>query len=112
MIGGMLGNNSCGANSIVYGSTRDHVIEVAGFLSDGTFARFGPTNQTQLNAALNGNRGEACQRIYQSVVSMLANEENRGRLHDKNAYLHDSTLPVKINKFFFSPQINSKAVSQ
>ncbi|MEJ2006396.1 MAG: FAD-binding oxidoreductase, partial [Cyclobacteriaceae bacterium] len=24
MIGGMIGNNSCGSNSIVYGSTRDH----------------------------------------------------------------------------------------
>jgi len=26
MIGGMVGNNSCGAHSILYGSTRDHVI--------------------------------------------------------------------------------------
>ena len=26
MMGGMLGNNSCGSNSIVYGSTRDHVL--------------------------------------------------------------------------------------
>jgi hypothetical protein len=25
MIGGMVGNNSCGANSIVHGTTRDHV---------------------------------------------------------------------------------------
>ena len=25
MIGGMIGNNSCGANSIVYGSTREHL---------------------------------------------------------------------------------------
>jgi FAD/FMN-containing dehydrogenase len=24
MIGGMVGNNSCGTNSIVYGSTRNH----------------------------------------------------------------------------------------
>ena len=35
-IGGMYGNNSCGANSLVYGSTRDHVIEVKGVLSDGS----------------------------------------------------------------------------
>jgi FAD/FMN-containing dehydrogenase len=25
MIGGMVGNNACGANSVVYGSTREHV---------------------------------------------------------------------------------------
>ena len=41
MIGGMLGNNSCGSNSIVYGATRDQTIEVTGYLSDGTKATFG-----------------------------------------------------------------------
>lgn len=40
MIGGMVGNNSCGTNSIVYGSTRDHVLELNGFLSDGTQVTF------------------------------------------------------------------------
>ncbi|MEP7322743.1 MAG: FAD-linked oxidase C-terminal domain-containing protein, partial [Saprospiraceae bacterium] len=36
MIGGMVGNNSCGANSIVYGTTRDYVLEVDVILSDGS----------------------------------------------------------------------------
>src|SRR6478752_6155807 len=36
MIGGMVGNNSCGSNSIVYRSTREHLLEVKAFLSDGT----------------------------------------------------------------------------
>lgn len=40
MIGGMIGNNSCGSNSVVYGSTRDHLLEVKGFLSDGSFVTF------------------------------------------------------------------------
>lgn len=35
-IGGMLGNNSCGTHSLIYGSTRDHILEVKGFLSDGS----------------------------------------------------------------------------
>jgi len=34
MIGGMVGNNSCGANSIVYGTTRDYVLEITCLLSD------------------------------------------------------------------------------
>lgn len=34
MIGGMVGNNSCGSTSIVYGSTRDHVLELKTVLSD------------------------------------------------------------------------------
>lgn len=40
MIGGMVGNNSCGANSIVYGTTRDYVLELKCILSDGTEANF------------------------------------------------------------------------
>ena len=35
-IGGMVGNNSCGTHSLVYGSTRHHVIALQGVLSDGT----------------------------------------------------------------------------
>lgn len=35
-IGGMLGNNSCGTHSLIYGSTRHHVIACKGVLSDGS----------------------------------------------------------------------------
>jgi FAD/FMN-containing dehydrogenase len=42
MVGGMVGNNSCGSNSIAYGSTRDHLVSARGFLADGSAATFGP----------------------------------------------------------------------
>lgn len=42
-LGGMLGNNSCGTHSLVCGSTRDHVMEVRGILSDGS--RFDSKNR-------------------------------------------------------------------
>lgn len=35
-IGGMFGNNSCGTHSLIYGSTRHHVIACKGILSDGS----------------------------------------------------------------------------
>ena len=35
-IGGMFGNNSCGTHSLVYGSTRHHVLSCKGVLSDGS----------------------------------------------------------------------------
>lgn len=47
MLGGMLGNNSCGSNSIVYGSTRDNVLEIRGFLSDGTEIVLGPVESEE-----------------------------------------------------------------
>src|SRR6476660_1730667 len=40
MIGGMVGNNSCGSNSIIYRSTREHLLEVKALLSDGTETEF------------------------------------------------------------------------
>ena len=40
MIGGMVGNNSCGSNSIVYGSAREHLLSVKVLLADGSEAEF------------------------------------------------------------------------
>lgn len=39
-IGGMVGNNSCGTHSLVYGSTRPHVLEADGILADGSSEHF------------------------------------------------------------------------
>jgi FAD/FMN-containing dehydrogenase/Fe-S oxidoreductase len=41
-IGGMVGNNSCGARSLRYGNTRENVLAVDAVLADGTPAHFGP----------------------------------------------------------------------
>lgn len=40
MIGGMVGNNSCGSNSLIYRSTREHCLEVDALLSDGSAVTF------------------------------------------------------------------------
>ncbi|MBR4468684.1 MAG: FAD-binding protein [Bacteroidales bacterium] len=39
-IGGMFGNNSCGSHSLIYGSTRHHVLEAKGVLCDGSIEVF------------------------------------------------------------------------
>src|SRR6266702_1534908 len=41
-IGGMVGNNSCGARSLRYGNTRENVLSIDALLADGTSAHFGP----------------------------------------------------------------------
>ncbi len=41
-IGGMVGNNSCGARSLRYGNTRENVLSINAMLADGTAAQFGP----------------------------------------------------------------------
>ncbi|MDY0313633.1 MAG: FAD-binding oxidoreductase, partial [Bacteroidales bacterium] len=47
MIGGMIGNNSCGAHSLIYGSTRDHVLEMDCILSDGSEVKFGEISKSE-----------------------------------------------------------------
>lgn len=76
MIGGMVGNGSCGANSIVYGSTRDHLVSARGFLSDGSAVTFGPLTPTEFTAKCAG--GETLEaKIYRRVRDMLSSEKNR-----------------------------------
>jgi len=40
-IGGMVGNNSCGARSLRYGNTRENVLSIDAILADGARAHFG-----------------------------------------------------------------------
>ena len=46
-LGGMLGNNSAGARSIVYGKTIDHVRSIKSILADGTVTDFGPRSAVE-----------------------------------------------------------------
>jgi FAD/FMN-containing dehydrogenase/Fe-S oxidoreductase len=46
-LGGMIGNNSAGARSIVYGKTIDHVRRLGVTLADGTEADFGPVTEVE-----------------------------------------------------------------
>src|ERR1700757_3525697 len=59
MIGGMVGNNACGANSIVYGSTRDHLVSARALLSDGSIAEFGPLSPEEYEGKCSGDTLEA-----------------------------------------------------
>ncbi len=76
MIGGMVGNNACGAHSVIYGSTRDHVISVKTLLSDGSEAEFGPLKGIhELEIKSRGSSLEAA--IYRQVSNMLSDPFNQ-----------------------------------
>jgi FAD/FMN-containing dehydrogenase/Fe-S oxidoreductase len=74
MIGGMIGNNSCGSNSVVYGSTREHLLEVDALLSDGNKVSFGPVSAENFSARTNGNSLE--HKLYQHIYTILSNPDN------------------------------------
>src|ERR1700732_3728103 len=48
-IGGMVGNNSCGARSLRYGNTRENVVSIDAVLADGTRAHFGRMGDSGVN---------------------------------------------------------------
>ena len=75
MIGGMVGNNSCGSNSVIYRSTREHLLEVTAFLSDGSEAIFGELSLDDFHEKCNGNNFEST--IYRSVRNILGNYDNQ-----------------------------------
>jgi FAD/FMN-containing dehydrogenase/Fe-S oxidoreductase len=75
MIGGMVGNNSCGSNSVIYGSTREHLAEVHALLSDGTEARFHPLSLDEFHQKCEGDTLETA--IYKTIRSMLGNYDNQ-----------------------------------
>jgi FAD/FMN-containing dehydrogenase len=54
-IGGMAGNNSCGARSLAYGKMVDNVLAIEGLFADGTPFRFGPDGDTPRARALGRN---------------------------------------------------------
>ena len=80
MIGGMVGNNSCGSNSIVYGSTRDHTLELRGFLSDGSEATFGAISDEEF-AAKCQSQEPLESAIYRGISEMLSKPANRDEIH-------------------------------
>jgi FAD/FMN-containing dehydrogenase/Fe-S oxidoreductase len=80
MIGGMIGNNSCGANSVVYGSTREHLLEVNAILSDGSKVIFGNVSNEGFEQLANDSTNPLAARLYQHAKRILNDPVNRAEI--------------------------------
>ena len=67
-VGGGIGNNTCGAHSVIYGKTLDHIKEVDVVLSDAAQAHFQSLEPHELEAKLNGEGLESD--IYRGVLQI------------------------------------------
>ena len=74
MMGGMVGNNSCGSNSVVYRSTREHLLEVKALLSDGSEAIFNAVSLDDFHQKCEGAGLEAS--LYKNIRKQLSNYDN------------------------------------
>ncbi len=74
-VGGMMGNNSSGTKSILYGKTIDHVLEVKVLLSDGTVVHFKEESPGGYEAiAAQNDREGAIYRGVQKVIKSHSDE--------------------------------------
>lgn len=80
MIGGMIGNNSCGLHSIIWGDTRANLLEVNAILSDGSEVVFKDLTKEEYYAksALQTLEGD----IYRSIEKMMLKDENQQAIRE------------------------------
>jgi FAD/FMN-containing dehydrogenase/Fe-S oxidoreductase len=74
MIGGMVGNNSAGSHSLIYGTTRDHIISIRAVLSDSSIAEFRPLTIDEFNLKCNERTFEGI--LYQNIQEILSDRTN------------------------------------
>jgi FAD/FMN-containing dehydrogenase/Fe-S oxidoreductase len=77
-IGGMVGNNSCGSTSIVYGSTRDHVLALKTVLSDGSEVDFMALDDTRFQSKRQGDSLESS--LYGQIQDELSDTAIREQI--------------------------------
>ena len=80
-LGGMVGNNACGSHSIVYGSTRDHLLELKTILSDGSEVIFSDISNEELTKKCSLQSLEG--KIYQNIKEILEDPVNRQKITEE-----------------------------
>ncbi len=78
VIGGMIGNNSSGLHSLIYGTTREHLLSVRAVLSDGSIAEFGPLSDTEFATRCVGEKLE--NEIYKQIRTLLSDPSRREKI--------------------------------
>lgn len=85
MIGGMVGNNSCGSNSIVYKSTRENLLSVKMILADGSEVEFRELTKKEYDDKVSG---KTCMSkleydIYRTIHEILSDPENQKEIMEQ-----------------------------
>jgi FAD/FMN-containing dehydrogenase/Fe-S oxidoreductase len=80
MIGGMIGNNSCGLHSIIWGAVRDNLLEINAILADGSEVVFGELDKKAFEQKCKGDAFEA--KIYQEIKTLIDDPENQKAINE------------------------------
>jgi FAD/FMN-containing dehydrogenase/Fe-S oxidoreductase len=105
-IGGMVGNNACGLHSVIYGSTRDHTIELKTILSDGSEVVFGAVDKETFEEKCKLDNLEG--NIYRNISDILSDPENKKSINDE---FPDRSIPRRNTGYAVDLLLNSNIFS-
>ncbi len=109
MLGGMVGNNSCGSTSIVYGSTRDHLLELHTLLSDGSKVVFKDLKPDELEQKCIDNTSLES-KIYLQLIEELKDEKVQEQIHREfpKASIHRRNTGYAVDELLKLKPFNSE----
>lgn len=80
MIGGMIGNNSCGSNSVVYESTREHLLSATTVLFDGSEVEFAEVSKEEFEKKCFSDSYEG--KLYTHINQLLSDKNVRNNIDE------------------------------
>ena len=101
-VGGGVGNNTCGAHSVIYGKTLDHIKELDVILSDGTQTHFQPLEAHELEAKLSGTGLES--NIYRGVRRLA--QENAAEIEARYPNIMRRVSGYNLDEFLTDSPFN------
>ena len=101
-VGGGVGNNTCGAHSVIYGKTLDHIKELDVILSDGTQTHFQTLDARELEAKLNGIGLESD--IYRGVRRLA--QENVAEINARYPNIMRRVSGYNLDQFLVDDNFN------
>ena len=101
-VGGGIGNNSCGAHSVIYGKTSDHLVGVNVILSNGKPASFFPLDEATLKSKLRGVDLESD--IYRHVLKICT--QNRDEILDRYPNIMRRVSGYNLDQFLGNGPVN------
>lgn len=76
-IAGMVGNNSCGTHFPIYGNTREHLLEVRGFLADGIEVHFYSIKNDTYDKLEQKEK-----EITSAIIQLLNNQDIQNKIYE------------------------------
>ncbi|MDI9865699.1 FAD-linked oxidase C-terminal domain-containing protein [Flectobacillus sp. DC10W] len=108
MIGGMIGNNSCGLHSIVWGDTRTHLLEAKVLLSDGSETEFKALDRQSFyeKARLTTLEGHIYREVHRALNNPFIQESIEKAFPNKNLTRRNTgyALDMLSDNEIFQPQ--------